>query len=991
VPVCAVCGYEAAETFKFCPDCGAAAATRISERRKVVTVLFCDVVGSTALGESTDPEAVRPLLARYFEQMKEIVDRHGGTVEKFIGDAVMAVFGIPVAHEDDALRACRAALEMREAFPGLGIEGTIGVATGEVVTGTEERLATGDALNVASRLQQAAQPGEALIGEATLALVGAAVEAEAVEPLALKGKAEPVSAFRLLSAREAPARRPEARFVGRKREVAAIRDVWEQALSERRCELVTIVGEAGVGKSRVVAEALALLEARVVQGRCLPYGEGITYWPVVEIIKQLGASPSEEAAAAAIDSVLGERDAATSAEEIAWAVRKLLEEQAPLIAVFDDIQWGEETFLDLLEHVALLSSEAPILLLAMARPELSERRADWPVTLRLEPLDLEEVEELIPEGITEALRAKIARGSGGNPLFVEEMVAMAGEAGGEVAVPPTLQALLAARLDQLGAAERIVLERGAIEGEVFHRGATQALAPQGTHVTPQLAALVRKGLIRTNAPQVAGEDGFRFRHLLIRDVAYAGLSKATRAELHERFAAWLETRGNDLVELDEIVGYHLERAWLYRDELGQDRDRALAAAARQCLSTAGRRALSRQDYRAATNLLGRAAALVPEDEVDVPLELSVLPALAWQGYGREAVRRAGSVAERAAAAGDRVGELCARLAEVMHRAYVEPESESAVESLAALAEQALPVFEAAGDHFALHIAYRALGHVANGRGRMDALVEAFERAAFHAQRVGLPPEQDLAWCEMGRYHGTTPASELLAWQDARDEHERRNLWLRGHRAGALAMLGRIDEARALLAEVRAELAAGGGGLLLGSMAMEVSVSLELLADDPAAAVVVAEEAYRLLEGLEYGSFLTPAAGWVSQANYALGRLDEAIAWADRAADLGGSENSRWRQVKAKVLARRGEHAEAERLARQAVEICDATDLLNAQGAAYADLAEVLALAGRPKAAAEALEQALTRYERKENVVMAERARARFAELRLSKETAAERV
>jgi class 3 adenylate cyclase/tetratricopeptide (TPR) repeat protein len=991
VPACAVCGYQGAEAFKFCPECGAgvATATHSSERRKVVTVLFCDLVDSTALGEATDPEALRMLLARYFERMKKIVERHGGTVEKFIGDAVMAVFGVPTVHEDDALRACRTAVEMREALLELELEGRIGIATGEVVTGTEERLATGDAVNVGSRLQHAAQPGEALISAETRAHAGAAVDVEAVEALTLKGKADPVPAYRLFSVHEAAERRPEARFVGRESELASIREAWERVLIERRCELLTIVGEAGVGKSRLIAEALGSLDGRLVQGRCLPYGEGITYWPVVEILRQLRASPPDESAAVAIGSLLGEVDVATSAEEIAWAFRKTLEHAAaerPLIVVFDDVQWGEETFLNLLEHLALLSSGTPILLLAMSRPELLERRASWLVTVPLEPLLDEEAEELIPERISGELRARIARASGGNPLFLEEMVAMAGEAGGEVVVPPTLQAVVAARLDQLDPAERSVLERGAVEGEVFHRGAVQALAPEGTQITPRLAALVRKGLIRTNAAQLAGEDGFRFRHLLIRDIAYSGLPKAVRAGLHERLAAWLEKRETHLVELEEILGYHLERAWLYRDELGQGHDRELAAAARGRLTSAGRRALARQDTRAATNLLARAAALVPEAEVDVPLELSFVLALGWVGKGREAARRAGSVAERAAAAGDRLGEICARLEEGMQRVYLEPEG--AVERLAALAEQALPVFEAAGDDFALHVAYRALGHVANAHGQMDALVETSELAAYHAQRMGFPNKHLLAWCEVARFHGTTPASELLARQDERDERERLSVWLRGPRAGALAMLGRVGEARSLLAEVRADLAGGGGGLLPVSMGMEVAV--ELLAGDPGAAVVAADEAYRLLEKLEYHSFLAPAAGWLGQANYALGRLDEASAWADRAAELPVSDNGRWRppapasglwrQVKAKVLARRGEHAEAERLARQAVEISNATDMLNEQGAAYADLAEVLALAGRSEAEAEAHDQALARYEQKENIVMAARVRARMAEL-----------
>src|SRR4051794_2431400 len=487
--VCASCGHANSEGAKFCEECGfsfGAAPAGAREQRKTVTVLFCDLAGSTALGETLDPERLRTLLAGYFERMKAIVERHGGSVEKFIGDAVMAVFGVPVVHEDDALRALRAAVEMREALPELGLQARIGVMTGEVVSGTEERLATGDAVNVAARLEQAAGPGEVLIGAPTLALAGAAAEVEAVEPLVLKGKTEPVPAYRLLGVQEAPERRHEAPFVGRERELALLREAWERAQAERRCELLTLVGDAGVGKSRLAAEALASIEATVVRGRCLPYGEGITYWPVAEVLKQLELLPSEEAAAVAIRSLLGETEAATAADQIAWAIRKTLEQAAaerPRVVVVDDIHWGEETFLDLIEHVALLSSGASILLFCIARPELSERRPAWPVTLRLEPLGDEAVEELIPARIPGGLRARIARAAGGNPLFVGEMLAMAREADGEVVVPPTLQALLAARLDQLETAERSVLERGAIEGEIFHRGAVQALAPEESQVT----------------------------------------------------------------------------------------------------------------------------------------------------------------------------------------------------------------------------------------------------------------------------------------------------------------------------------------------------------------------------------------------------------------------------------------------------------------------------------------------------------------------------
>ena len=283
MPACASCGYESERAFRFCPECGTerVISGHSRDQRKLVTVLFCDLAGSTALGETIDPERLRTVLARYFERMKMIVERHGGTVEKFIGDAVMAVFGVPTTHEDDALRAARAAVEMRDALSELRLEGRIGVMSGEVVTGTTERLVTGDPVNVAARLEQAARPGEVLIGQPTLALVGRAAEVEAIEPLVLKGKAEPVPAYRLLRVLDTPARQHDTRFVGRERELATLDAAWQRVRSEQHCELVTVVGEAGVGKSRLVTEVLETIGATVVRGRCLPYGEGITYSPVV--------------------------------------------------------------------------------------------------------------------------------------------------------------------------------------------------------------------------------------------------------------------------------------------------------------------------------------------------------------------------------------------------------------------------------------------------------------------------------------------------------------------------------------------------------------------------------------------------------------------------------------------------------------------------------------------------------------------------------------
>jgi predicted ATPase/class 3 adenylate cyclase len=953
-----------------------------------VTVLFCDVVGSTALGESIDPEALRATLARYFGRMKAIVERHGGTVEKFIGDAVMAVFGIPVVHEDDALRACRAAIEMREAFPELGVEGRLGVTTGEVVTGTEERLATGDAVNVAARLQQAAQPGEALVGEETLALVRAAVDVEAVEPLALKGKAEPVPALRLVAVRDAAERRPKVGFVGRERELAAIHQAWEGALADRRCELVTIVGEAGVGKSRLVAEALASVRARLVQGRCLPYGEGITYWPVVEVIRQLGTSPLDGAAAAAIGSVLGETEVATSAEEIAWAFRKLLQEQAPLIAVFDDIQWGEETFLDLLEHVALLSSGAPILLLGVARPELTERRAGWPVTLRLEPLGAEEVEELIPGRISGELRVKIARAGGGNPLFVEEMVAMAGEAGGDVAVPPTLQALLAARLDQLDRPERRMLERGAVEGEIFHRGGVQALAPEETQVTPRLAALVRKGLIRPEKPQLVGEDGFRFRHLLIRDAAYAGLPKATRADLHQRFAAWLESRGTDLVELDELLGYHLEQAYQYEVALRsiQADARHLASRASQRLESAGRRALARSDLAAAINLLQRSADLLDDDA----RRAALLPDLG------AAQMEAGNFAEAEAILAE-AGQL-ARSAEderAESRVLVQQQflgllrlAEEGTEEAAQLVERVIPVFERHDDHHGLCRARRLQGTLHWIEARAEPAAESWQQAAAYARQAGNENERSeiLCWVGSSLLFGPVPVSEgmrrcermraELAGNLASEAEMLRSI------AGLHAMAGRFDLARSLLANsdhIFEEL-----GQTLNSAISHAVAIVELLAGDPAAAERSLRAGYEALEEMGERAYLSTTAAYLAQAIFAQERHEEAEQLTELSEQLSAScdlaTQVMWRGVRARILEARGETGPAERLAREAVALAERSDFLNHRADALMDLAQVLQAGRRVDESAQATVQALALFEEKGNVAGAAKARGSLESL-----------
>jgi class 3 adenylate cyclase/tetratricopeptide (TPR) repeat protein len=946
------------------------------EVRKTVTVLFCDVVDSTGKAESNDPEVVRALLARYFERMRTVVEFHGGTVEKFIGDAVMAVFAVPVAHEDDALRACRAALEMRESFEELGLEGRIGITTGEVVTGTEERLATGDPVNVAARLQQAAESSEVLIGDPTFQLVREEAEVDLREPFALKGKAEPVKAYQLLAVHDA-ARPHETRFVGRQQELADIREAWERALEKKHCELVTIIGEAGVGKSRLVAEALAKVDARVVEGRCLSYGDGVTYWPVVEVIKQLEGAPSDPIAAAALRSLLGGSNAEATAEEIAWGFRKLLEERAPLIVVFDDIQWGEEAFLDLVEHIALLSSGVPILLLCMARPDLVERRSSWAVTIRLEPLAADDVEKLIGDRGSAELRARIARAAAGNPLFVEEMLAMAAQTHEAVTVPPTLRALLAARLDQLEPGERKALECGAVEGEVFHRGALHAMSPEEAQVTPHLAALVRKGLIRRHGAQIPGDDGFRFRHLLIRDVAYEGLPKSVRAELHERFASWLEISRLG-VEFDEIVGYHLEQAAGYKQELGEE-NRSLAERGGESLAAAGRRALWRGDFSAAANLLERALVLARPSRLDVHLEVDLAVTERWRGAADRAVAIAEAAADRARHAGDRGGEMLARVVAASDRVGIAAVPD--IDGLEALARDALPLLEQADDHDGLVQAWQAIGEVANMRCRWEERARAAENALSNSRLAGHNPPY-LFGLDHALVHGPRPADEALRRLDAAlSEFPYPALLLA--RAGLLAMLGRFEEAWPLAHEANERHREMTGGWNSADALGDVAT----LAGDHSAAASYLRTYCEDCERRGLRGLLASAAPTLALTLCALGREAEAEPLAARGRELASAldldAQANWRQAEALVRSARGEARQAERLAREAVAISEQTDDLSMQGRALRNLGEVLQAAGRGGEAVAALEEALQRYERKRNLAMVGQVRARLTELRAS--------
>jgi class 3 adenylate cyclase len=562
---CPQCGEENPSRARFCLACGAA-LTAAGERevRKTVTVVFSDLVGSTELGERLDPESIRHLMSRYFEEMQGVLQRHGGTVQKFIGDAIMAVFGVPSVHEDDAVRAVRAVAEMRERLHVLNEEidrrwhvrlrVRIGINTGEVVAGDPSRdqnLVLGDTVNTAARLEQAAAPDEILLGERTWSLVGEAIEAEPMAALALKGKSEALPAWRFIDVKSrvaVPRVRSASPFVGRTEEFSGLRRALERAIDERACMLATVVGSPGIGKSRLVAEFTQTegQGTRIVSGRCLPYGEDITFWPLAEIIDDISTGDLPSAierltgdhagiVTERIAAALGSAGSPGSPAEIFWAFRKLFEGLArkrPLIIVVDDIHWAEPTLLDLLEYLVEFASDAPILLLCLARAELFESRPSWTVPRRnaslisLQPISTEDATALIGSLATEefpaAARARVAEAAEGNPLFIEQLVALNADVeakDGAILVPPTIDALLAARIDRLDPADRAVIERAAIEGRTFHRGAVVELLEEDARATVGacLISLARKEFIQPDRTLFKGDDGFRFVHMLVRD------------------------------------------------------------------------------------------------------------------------------------------------------------------------------------------------------------------------------------------------------------------------------------------------------------------------------------------------------------------------------------------------------------------------------------------------------------------------------------------
>jgi class 3 adenylate cyclase/tetratricopeptide (TPR) repeat protein len=637
------------------------------QERKVVTVLFCDLVGFTSRAEEMDPEDVAALLVPYQARLKTELERYGGTVEKFIGDAVMALFGAPTAHEDDPERAVRAALAIRDFAEDEGLELRIGITTGEALINVEARpnrgetMATGDVINTAARLQSAAPVNGVLVGEATHRATRAAIEYEEREPVEAKGKAHPVAVWRALAARGRITleRMHDTQLVGRQQELMLLQGALTRARQELAPQLVTIVGVPGIGKSRLVFELFQLVhdDPELItwrQGRCLPYGDGVTFWALGEIVKaQAGIleTDSPVSTEAKLETLTGdewvrshlrplvglgaEEELASDRRGEAFAAwRRFLEELAaerPLVVVFEDLHWADETLLDFVDNLVEWAGGVAILVACTARPELLERRPGWgggkenALTLSLSPLSDDDtarvVAELLGQSVlpAETQQALLVR-AGGNPLYAEQFARMLAEGGrlDGAAIPETVQGLVAARLDLLSPDEKTLLQDAAVLGRTFWSGGLRSLAPVDANaLDDRLHSLERKQFIRRERESaVAGEDQHSFRHVLVRDVAYAQIPRAARAEKHQLTAKWIESLGR-AEDHAELLAHHYLQALELTRAAGGDVS-ALAERARVALRAAGDRALALSAFPSATVFYGAALELSSEHDLDRP-------------------------------------------------------------------------------------------------------------------------------------------------------------------------------------------------------------------------------------------------------------------------------------------------------------------------------------------------------------------------------------
>ncbi len=1003
--------------------------------RKIVTALFVDLVGSTSLAETLDVEAFQALMDRYFAEASAVITRHGGFLEKFIGDAVMAVFGVPDLHEDDALRAVTAAVEIRSRLAeaddefraawGTTIAVRAGVESGEaMVTGgvAGDLHVSGPALSTAARLEQLAAPGEVVVGQAAYPLVGAAVVADALGPVELRGKRSEVAAWVVHSVIPGAAgwtRRLDSPMVDRTGELARLVAVFEQTLSTGS-RLVTVLGAAGVGKSRLGQELVARVQdrARVLKGRCLPYGEGITFFPVVELLRDAadvapsdspdqGVARVEQLLGSAADAdlvldrlagLLGAPGAQAAVPEIFWAVRRLLEHLAaarPLLVLVDDVHWAEPTFLDLLEYLAEGIRSAPVLLVCLARPEMVESRPGWATEggateiVTLGALTDEETRELVEhlvEGEVAAdVATRISGASEGNPLFVEEILRMLVDTdqlravdgrwqlfcdASDISIPATVHALVSARLDRLEPDEALVLERAAVVGKQFDWADVVALIDDedlASRVAALLQSLLHKQLIEARPGDAGEEDTFEFAHTAIRETAYQQMPKADRVRLHERFGSWLtEAYRNRTGDYEEVVGHHFDQAHRTLLELGppSPRSRALAERASDALEVAGRRAFGRGDMPAAVGLLSRVARLHP---VGALPRLHVLPELAFAlmetGDFPRLPEVVGELTEHAAQEPSLTGH--AAVLGLWMRLFTDPVGWTEVAQ--AETARALAAFRAADDE-------RGLARVATLRGVIDLLLcrygdaeRHWTQASEHARAAGDHRDEldSLAWVPLAVWAGSAPTDQGLA--RVRDLRRRVDGDKKAMASACMAEAafeagaGRFERARTALRWSHTLLHEVALTVWLSGPYAQLAGWVELLAGDPDAAEAVLRPAFVRLQEIGEMSWVSTTAGILAEAVLESGRVDEAGELAEVAREVAAPHDVYsqvlWRTVAAKAAAHRGRADDAERWAREAVDLVTPTDFLHLQWHTHLSLARALGESGRTAEAAAAATRA----------------------------------
>lgn len=1005
------------------------------EVRKVVTILFADLAGSTSLQEQMDPESVRRVMDRFYSTMRSEVEAVGGVVVKFTGDGVMAGFGIRGVREDDALRAIRAAVAMQESFAvfaqeirdrrGADVSLRIGINTGEVVVSDEDDDVVGDVVNVAARLEHAATPGSILIGGGTWRLTRHDVSFEPVAPLDLKGKAEAVPAHRVVSlAGRGDDEGVAATFVGRTTEMARLCEIFERSASAGEPALVTVVGSPGLGKTRMASEFVASVAERalVLEAKCDPAGTA-TYAPIADALRITAAisdTASADEVVRAFDvltpeavadrarvakllaSLVGVGDPAPP-EETFWAVRRLLEglaSERPVVVVVDDVHWAEPMLLDLLEHIVEWARHAAIVIVALARPEIREVRpalldAD---AIILEGLDPDDTASLAlsllgAHDLPEALVHRILASTEGNPLFVRELLRMLVDDGvlsregdrwvvtieaDDIDVPPTIHALLSARIERLREDERAVVERAAVVGKEFYRGAVMELVPPAVRpaIDSHLENLRRKELVEPEGTYWIDERVFRFHHVLIRDAAYRRLLKEARAELHERFAQWLEAKVGELVgEHSEVLGYHLEQAYSYLKDLGplDERTASLGRRASGHLAAAVRRALDRDDLAAAENLSGRALALSDDDALRAQLLLDRCEALLAMG---DVAAASEAVVELRKAASDNRLAAWAQCFEGQLTILTDP---TRLHETAVLVEDAARRLSELGDTtgaakgHAVHA--QALAHL----GQFGACEAALDRALAAAREAGDRRRANavLSNAPLAALWGPSPVPRasgrcLDVVRVLRITAGAPAVEATALRCQAVleAMRGRADAAHRMLAAARKTLEELGLGHALVECDLYCGL-IDLFSGDAAAAEANLRKAYDGFRSLNVGTDAAQAAALLARSLVELGRDDEALALTGESERLGGEDLKTaiaWRTVRARLLARSDEVDAAVEMAQTAVAIAEATDALVDHADARMALSEVLTAAGRGDDARREWQMAADLYARKEAVV-----------------------